>query len=97
MKGTAMGTPFAVVYANLTVAYLEVKLFQKLPEIYSPDVVEFFIKNYFRFLDDVKYKWSNIIDITPLWTLFNNLDPNIEFIFEKLARNVNFHFLLYIN
>ena len=31
IKGTAMDTHVAVVYANLTCGYLEVKLFNKLP------------------------------------------------------------------
>ena len=33
--------------------YLEITLFNKLREIFSYDIVEFFLKNYFRFLDDV--------------------------------------------
>ena len=41
----AMGTHATVVYANLTCRYLEVKLFNKLPEIFSYDMVEFFLKN----------------------------------------------------
>ena len=58
VKGTAMGTHAAAVFANLTVAFLEVKLFISLPEIFGRDVVEFFIKNYFRFLHDLNYKWK---------------------------------------
>ena len=50
-----MGTRAVVVYAYLTCGYLEVKLFNKLPEIFSFDIVEFFLKNYVRFLDEVKY------------------------------------------
>ena len=47
----------SVVYANLTNWYLEIKLFSKLPELFY-DTVEFFLKKYFRFLDDVKYSWK---------------------------------------
>ena len=63
VKATAMGTHAAVVFAKLTVAFLEVKLFIRLPEIFSRDAVEIFIKNYFRFLDDLNYKWKQNIDI----------------------------------
>ena len=69
VKGTAMGTHAAVVFANLTVAFLEVKIFIRLPEIFSRDVVEFFIKNYFRFLDDFKlqveteYRYYSIMEV----------------------------------
>ena len=83
-----MGSHTAVVFANLTVAFLEVKLFIRLPEIFSRDVAEFFIKNYFRFLDDLNYKWKQNIDITPLWKLINELHPDIQFIFENLSSEV---------
>ena len=56
IKGTAMDAHAAVVYANLKCGYLEVELFNKLPEIFSYDIVESFLRNYFRFLDDVKYR-----------------------------------------
>ena len=72
IKGTAMGTHAAVVYANLTCGYLEAQLFMKLREIYSMEIVEFFLRNYFRLLDDVKYKWKESIDVTPLWELMNS-------------------------
>ena len=53
IKGTAMGTIFAVVGSNLTVAYFEEKMFAILPQIYPKNFIDFFIRNYFRFLDDV--------------------------------------------
>lgn len=56
IKGTAVGTHTAVAYANLTCGYLEVMLFNKLPEIFSDDTKEFFLKNYFGFLYDMKNK-----------------------------------------
>ena len=44
---------FAVVATNLTVAYFEVKMFALLPQIYPRDFVDYFVRNYFRFLDDI--------------------------------------------
>ena len=52
-----MGTIFAVVGSNLTVAYFEEKMFAILPQIYPKDFVDFFVRNYFRFLDYVFRKW----------------------------------------
>ena len=49
MKRTAMSTHIAGVQASLTYKYSEVKLFNKLPKIYSYDIVEFFLKDYNRF------------------------------------------------
>ena len=39
IKGTAIGTIFAVVGSNITVAYFEEKVFAILPQIYSKDFV----------------------------------------------------------
>ena len=85
VKGTAMGTPFAFVYANLVVAFIEDSMFNKLPEIYPKDIVESFINNYFRFLDDVFYKWKEEFDTNGIYQLLDELNPDIRFIFEELS------------
>ena len=41
IKGTTMGTKFAVVGSNLVVAYKEIKLFALLPQVYPQDFVDF--------------------------------------------------------
>ena len=48
IKGTAMGTKFAVIGKNLVVAYEEIKMFALLRQLYPQDFVDFFIRNYFR-------------------------------------------------
>ena len=78
VKGTEMGTPFAVVYANLVVAFIQDSMFKKLPEIYPKDIVESFIKNYFRFLDDVFYKWKEDFDRNGINQLLDELNPDIR-------------------
>ena len=90
IKGTAMGAIFAVVGSNLTVAYFEVKMFAILPQIYPNDFVDFFIRNYFRFLDDVFMKWLSEFDIQPFYELINGLDPDIKFIFEEPSTSLIF-------
>ena len=85
-----MDTHAAFVYTNLTCGYLEVKLFHKLSEIVSCDIVEFFVKNYFRFLDDMKYSWKESIDVSPLWELMNSLNPDIKFIFKNVFTVADF-------
>ena len=87
IKGTAMGTIFAVVGSNLTVAYFEEKMFAILPQIYPKDFVDFFIRNYFRFLDDVFHKWLIQFNIQDFYKLMNELDPDLQFIFEELTKN----------
>ena len=43
IKGTAMGTKFAVVGSNLVVVYKEIKVLALLPQLYPQDFVDFFI------------------------------------------------------
>ena len=85
-----MGTIFAVVGSNLTVAYFEVKMFALLPQIYPRDFVDYFVRNYFRFLDDIFHTWLINFDIEPFYKLINELDPDLKFIFEKLTTDINF-------
>ena len=49
MKGTVIGTIFAVVGSNLTVAYFEEKMFAILPQIYPKDFVTFSFATIFDF------------------------------------------------
>ena len=90
IHGFAMGTKAAVNCANLGLGYLEIKAFDELPKFYPFDFVEHFIRNYFRFLDDVDYAWLEDFDPVPFQSLFNDLDPNIEYIFSDLSKETDF-------
>ena len=88
-----MGTIFAVVgcfCSNLTVAYFEVKMFALLPQIYPRDLVDYFVHNYFRFLDDIFHTWLINFDTKPFWKLINELDQGLKFIFEKRTTDISF-------
>ena len=85
-----MGTEAAVVCANLVVAYHEENMFSLLPTIYPQDFVQFIIQNYFRFLDDILHKWLKDFDIQGLCMIFEQLDPELKFIFFELTMDVNF-------
>ena len=88
--GFAMGTKAAVQCANLIVAYLEEKMFKLLPSIYPQDYVYFIIQNYFRFLDDIFFKWLRGFNIATFYEIFEGLDPQLKFIFSELSRGVDF-------
>lgn len=90
IHGFAMGTKAAVNCANLGLGFLEITAFNELPKIYPLDFVEYFIENYFRFLDDVDYSWLEDFDPQPLQSLFNELDPNIKYIFSNLSKDADF-------
>ena len=80
IKGLAMGTKFAVVGSSLIVAYKEMKIFALLPQIYPQDFVDFLLRNYFRFLDDIFHKWLENFDIKQFYDLINSLDEDLKFL-----------------
>ena len=90
IKGTALGTKFAVVGSNLVIAYKEIKLFALLLQLYPQDFVDFLLPNYFRFLDDIFHKWLENFDIKQFYELINSLDEDLIFIFENTSRTLNF-------
>ena len=90
LMGTAMGTPAAVVGVNLVVAFLEVKMFRLLPQLYPRDFVDFVIRSFFRFLDDLFYEWLVDFDIKPLYDLLNSLDPDIKFLLDAIRDISNY-------
>ena len=90
LKGTAMGTPAAVVGANLVVAFLEIKMFQIMPQLYPKDFVDFIIRSYFRFLDDIIHQWLDHFDIHELYELINSLDSDITFEMNEIATSADF-------
>ena len=85
-----MRTSFANFGSNSTVAYFEVKMFALLPQIYPQDFVDYFVSNYFRFLEDIFHTWLINFDIEPLYKLINELDPDLKFTLEKFTIDINF-------
>ena len=85
-----MGTKFAVVGSSLVVAYKEIKLFALLPQVYPLDFVDFLLRNYFRFLDDIFHKWLENFDTKKSYYLINSPDEDLKFIFENPSRTLNF-------
>ena len=84
-----MGTKFGVVGNNLVVAYEEVQVFALLPQLYPEDFADFFVRNYFRFLD-IFHKLLGNFDIEPFYSMINNLDTDLKFIFENPSKSLNF-------
>ena len=89
-KGPAMVTRFAFVGSNLVVAYEEIKMLALLLRLYPQDFVDFFIRNYFRFLDDFFHKWLQNFEIEAFYNMINNPDPDLKVIFENPSKSLNF-------
>ena len=85
-----MGAPAMVVGSNLVVAFLEKRMFSILPQVFPRDFVDFFIRNYFRYIDDVIHQWLSNFDINSLGEIFNDLDPGIQFELDQLSRHVHY-------
>ena len=83
-----MRTKFGVVGSNLVAVYKEVKMFALLLQLYPQDFVDFFIRNYFRFLD-IFHKWLDNFDIEPFYSMIYNLDSDLKFIFENPSKSLN--------
>ena len=65
-------------------------MFALLPQLYPQDFVDFFIRNYFRFLDDVFHKWLDNFDGEPFYSMINNLDLDLKLIFENPPKSLNY-------
>ena len=85
-----MGAKFAVVGSDLVPADKETELFALLPQVYPQDFVDFLLRNYFRFLDDIFHKSLKNFDIKQFYDLSNSLYEGLNFIFENPSRTLNF-------
>ena len=90
IKGIAMGAPAAVIGSNLVIAYLEVKMFTRLPDIYPLYFVDYFTRSYFRLLDDVFHKWLEQFNIEDFGKILNDLDPDLTFLLDQIATSVHY-------
>ena len=65
-------------------------MFALLPQTYPKDFIDCFVRNYFRFLDDIFHTWLTNFDIESFYKLINELDPDLKSIFKKLSTDINF-------
>ena len=81
-----MGRKFAVAGSNLVVSHT-----RKLDVCITSTIISTrFRRNFFRFLEDVFHKWLDNFDIEPFYSMINNLDPDLKFIFENPSKSSNF-------
>ena len=80
INGTAMGTKMAPTYANLTLAYLEEKLYNNIRTKYADNFAQCFEQTWKRYLDDCFIIWDNNVDeVENLHSELNNLHPKLVF------------------
>ena len=83
IRGTAMGTKVAPVYATLTIAYLEQSPYNQISEEFGTEFSLEFEKSWMRFLDDCFILWTKSKeDLSRLHEILNNLNTQINFTME---------------
>ena len=91
VNGTAMGTKMAPTYANLVLAYLEEKLYDKLHNEHSFAFKTFIENNFLRYLDDCFIVWPHTqYDITDFENELNKLHPKFKFVKESSIKEIPF-------
>ena len=98
LKGTAIGTKFAPVYATLVLAYLEEKMYDKSEAEFSQTSRLYLETNFTRFLDDcfLIFKQQEK-DLNKFHLLLNSLHSSIKYTTETHRRQISFLDTLIIN
>ena len=79
LQATAMGTVFAPTYANLSMGYHEIKLYDLIALNYNLDIRQYFVENWERFLDDCEILLkTDLIKPDDLLTILNSVNNEIN-------------------
>ena len=91
IRGTAMGTRVAPVYANLVLAYLEDQLFGNLQETFDLETTHHIMEYLKRFLDDLFLIWKGTDEeLQKLYRLMNTMDEDLKFTMEVSDEQIPF-------
>ena len=89
--GTATGTTVAPTYANLVMAFLEIKLYAKVLQVFGEEAHKYVVKNWLRFLDDGIILWKKSFGNFSLFMeILNSLHPSIKFTRESNDQKASF-------
>ena len=91
VKGTAVGTKCAPVYATLVLAYLEETLYTEVENAFGSDFKTYFEENWKRFLDDCFLLFNRSeVEHQRLQNILNSLHPCIQFTCETSKTRLSF-------
>ena len=94
-EGTVTGTTVAPTYANLVMAFLEIKLYNLVKDKYGDSVCQYVVRNWKRFIDDGFIMWKKSFgNVSEFIDILNSLDKNIKFTYESSDQSVSFLNLL---
>ena len=86
-----MGTVFAPTYANLSMGYHEIKLHVLIELNCKIDIMQYFVENLKRFLDDCEILLNiDLIKLDDLSTILNSVNNDIQFLMELSDNKLSF-------
>ena len=65
-------------------------MFALLLQLYPQYFADLFIRSYSWFSDNLFREWLDNFDIEPFYSMINNLDPDLKFIFENPSKSLTF-------
>ena len=91
LTGTATGIKPAPPYADLSMGYLEIKLFYKLRAKLGTKIALYFWSNCRRYFDDGIIFWDKrICNFNVIFDILNETDPSIKFTMERSDTSVKY-------
>ena len=98
IKGTAMGTKFAPIYATLVLAYLEEKLYTRLEQEFDLDFKHYIQENFKRFLHDCFILFTRSKhNLEQFHHILNDLHPSIKYTMDMSKSSLPFLDSMVIN
>ena len=98
VKGTAMGTKVAPIYATLVLAYLEEQLYIRLEKDFNHQFSQYVEENFKRFLDDCFILFTKSDnELEKLYQYLNDLHPSLKFTMDSNAHQLPFLDTMVIN
>ena len=83
LQGTAMGTVFAPTYANLSMGYHEIKLYDLIELNYNLDIRQYFVENWKRLLDGCEILLNtDLVKPDDLLAILNSVNDDNQFSME---------------
>lgn len=75
--------------ADITQGHVEVKLEEKIRASFAPNIANYFLQYYLRYLDDIYFRWKIewLTELTIIEESMNSIDPKIVYEFERSSDN----------
>ena len=91
VTGTSTGIKPAPTYADISMGYLEIKLFYKICKKLGKNVALYFWRSYRRYLDDGFVFWDRrLCDFDEVFQILNNIHSSLKFTMERSEESLKY-------